>query len=180
MVPVISAIEYGIVNYGATATLRATTPELYFLPGDAWYDLDSDAAHNAMASRVLLRSEARPPVFVSNVVVQYFTLGRNDIIRLSEIDTTLDITALEDAVVLGHTSSLNGYRCTDEGTYTADNLELRVHRSQIAYATANGDSALSIFTGTTPGSEWEQIEQEITEMEDRWLKTITNSAAGEC
>lgn len=77
----IAAIEYAIVNLGSAATLRASTPALHFTPASSWYDLDTQAAHEAMASRVLLRAESPAPEFVSNVAVQYFSLGPVDVIR---------------------------------------------------------------------------------------------------
>ncbi|MCR5978184.1 acetyltransferase [Gordonia jinghuaiqii] len=170
----ISAIEYAIVNLGSTATLRASTPELDFVPPAAWYDLDNDTAHKSMASRVLLRSENPTPVFASNVVIQYFDLGQCDVIRLSEIDTTLDISALDEAHVLNHAADLDGYSCVDDGTYQADGTDLRIRRAQLSYATASGNSMLSIFTATTTETTWPTTEPEIKEMETRWLRKTTN------
>jgi hypothetical protein len=175
---VISAIEYAIVNLGSTATLRASTPESNFAPPAAWYDLDNDTAHKSMASRVLLRSESPTPAFVSNVVIQYFDLGKCEVIRLSEIDTTLDIAALPEAVVLDHTVESGGYLCVDDGTYRAGDLELRIRRAQVAYPTPQGTSILAIFTATSTQSAWNTVEYEITEMEERWLQKTTNPTSG--
>lgn len=174
----ISAIEYAIVNLGSTATLRASTPALEFLPPAAWYDLDNEEAHDSMASRVLLRSESPIPAFASNVVIQYFDLGQCEVVRLSEIDTTLDISALEQSVVLDHTVDLDGYLCVDEGTYRTGGFDLRVRRAQLAYSTAQGTSMLAILTATTSESAWDSTQSEITEMETRWLQKTTNRTSG--
>ncbi|MDS1114097.1 acetyltransferase [Gordonia westfalica] len=174
----ISAVEYAVVNLGAIATLRASTPQLDFLAHHSWYDLDVDSAHRSMASRVLLRSESPEPDFTSNLVIQHFSLGRTEVVRLSELDTTLDIAALGDAVVLNHAVDLNGYLCVDDGTYRADGFQLFVRRSQLAYASADGKSMLSILTATTPEQTWMTTNSEITEMEGRWLQTITNTTSG--
>ncbi|MXP21896.1 acetyltransferase [Gordonia sp. HNM0687] len=167
----ISVIEYAIVNLGAPATLRATTPSLDFTPPPAWYDLDTDRAHAASASRVLLRSETPTPPFVSNVAIQYFNLDTTQVIRLSEIDTTLDIAALGGATILGHETEYDGYLCSDEGIYTAADNNLRVRRSQLSYQTPDGSAALTIFTATTTLARWDTVETEIKEMEHQWLTT---------
>ncbi|WP_238420610.1 acetyltransferase [Gordonia sp. 'Campus'] len=169
----ISAIEYAIVKYGATATLEASTPALDFIPPAAWYDLDSGTAHKSMASRVLLRSESPAPAFASNIVIQYFDLGPCEPIRLSDIDTTLDISALDDAVVLEHTVGAGGYLCVDDGTYRAEEFSLRIRRCQLSYQTGQDSSMLSIFTATTPEESWATSEPEITEMEALWLRKTT-------
>ncbi len=174
----ISAIEYAIVNLGSTATLRASTPTLDFLPAPAWYAMDADTAHEANASRVLLRSESPVPEFVSNVVVQYFDLGPIDVLRLSTLDTTLDIAALQDAAVLNHSAHRDGYLCADDGSYRAEGRELRLRRSQLAYRGSDGHSMLSLFTGTVPITDWDRLKSEITEMEDRWLRTTTTTSGG--
>jgi len=171
---VIAAPEYAIANFAATAELRATSAELTFNPPPAWYDLETSAAHGAMASRVLLRAEMPPAMFVSNVVVQYFTLGDIEPVRLSVLDTSLDITALPHATVIGHTVDRDGYFCTDDGVYTAQDTELRVRRAQLAYRTPTGQSALTIFTATTTVSAAETVQSEIREMEDQWLTTTIN------
>ena len=169
----IAALEYAIANFGCTAELRASLPSLDFAPPIGWYELDAEAAHAAMASRVLLRTETPGASFVSNGVVQYFTLGQTDPVRLSDIDTTLDITALRNATVLDHVVDHDGYLAVDDGVYSATDTDLRVRRSQLAYVSARGDSSLAIFTATTPASAWDTTESEIKEMEDRWLtKTI--------
>lgn len=174
----ISAIEYAIVNLRSTAILRASTPELDFVPSAAWYDLDSDSAHKSMASRVLLRSESPTPPFVSNVVIQYFDVGQCEVIRLSEIDTTLDISALKDAVVLDHAVASDGYLCVDDGTYRSEGFDLRIRRAQMAYPSPQGASMLAMFTATTSESAWDSTQSEITEMETRWLQRTTNRTRG--
>lgn len=174
----ISAIEYAIVNLGSSATLRASKPELDFLPPAAWYDLDTDTAHKSMASRVLLRSENPTPAFVSNVVIQYFDLGQCEVIRLSEIDTTLDISALEESAVLNHTVASDGYLCIDDGTYRAGAFDLRIRRAQLAYLTADRTSMLAMFTATATDSTWNTVDSEIREMEERWLQKTTNRTSG--
>ncbi len=175
---VIAAIEYAIVNLGSTATLRASTPTLDFLPAPAWYDMDTETAHEASASRVLLRSESPVPEFVSNVVVQYLDLGPIDVLRLDTLDTTLDIAALQNATVLSHSTHRDGYLCVDDGNYTAEGRELRLRRSQLAYRGSEGNSMLSLFTGTVPIADWDRVISEITEMEDRWLRTTTTTSGG--
>ncbi|MFL1600361.1 acetyltransferase [Gordonia amicalis] len=176
---VIAALEYAIANFAATAELRASSVSADFVPPPAWYDMETDVAHSAMASRVLLRSETPPPTFVSNTVIQYFTLGDIDPIRLSTIDTTLDIQALPGATVVDHTVGRNGYLCADYGGYVADGLNLHVRRSQLAYLTSTGQSALAIFTATAPVPVWETIESEIREMEDLWLTKISTPTSGD-
>ncbi|MEE3850026.1 acetyltransferase [Gordonia sp. LSe1-13] len=142
--------------------------------------MDTEAAHAAMASRVLLRSETPVPPFVANVAIQYFSLDTTEVIRLSEIDTSLDISALGDATILEHTVDRDGYLCIDDGTYTSDDNALRVRRSQMTYRLPDGQSALSILTATTTVSVWDAIESEIKEMEDQWLTTtaVPTSGAG--
>lgn len=165
----IAALEHVIANYGGSVTLHATTPESDFVASPAWYDLEPDKAHQASASRILLRSEADTPEFVSNIAVQLFSFEISHAIKLGDLDTTLDILALPEATVLSHDVGRDGYLCTDEGAYTTDDLDLRVRRSQVAFNTVDGRSALSVFTGTTLTKHWDDVAKEILEMEERWL-----------
>lgn len=165
----ISALEYAYANYGSTATLHSLLPEMKFTPASAWYDADEASCREAMASRILLRSESPLPPFVSNVVAQYFTISSIEPIRLAEIDTSLDITALPEALVLSHSTDLDGYLCVDEGSYVASNLDLHLRRSQLAYRTPSGQSALAILTATATSEMWGLIETELQELEQQWL-----------
>ncbi|MGC4962805.1 acetyltransferase [Gordonia sp. DT101] len=169
----IAATEYAIVRFGCTVTLCATTESLDFTPPPAWYELDAESAHAAMASRVLLRSTTPTLRFVPNVAVQYFDLGTTDVIDLAEIDTSFDIGALDSGTILNHGVRPDGNLSVDEGTYRADGEELRVRRSQLAYLTPAGHSMLSILTATTADGDWNSMEFEIREMEERWIRTTT-------
>ncbi|ROZ99291.1 acetyltransferase [Gordonia sp. OPL2] len=171
----IAATEYAIARYGCTVTLCATTELLDFAPPAAWYDLDSRSAHDAMASRVLLRSVDPIPRFVPNVAIQYFDLGATDVIDLAEIDTGFDIGALDGGTILSHAVTPDGRLSVDEGTYHAGEAELRVRRSQLAYVTTAGDSMLSILTATAAVSDWDSADYEIKDMEESWLKVTTQS-----
>ncbi len=175
----ISALEYAIANFGSVATLVATTPDQNFTPASAWFDLDTESAHSASASRIILRSDLARPRFVANIAVQYFSFEDADAIRLGDLDTTLDIGALPASTILSHDLDLDGYMCIDEGTYAADGHDLRVRRVQVAFRTpADGKSALSIFTGTTTVDQCVDISQEIIEMEERWLKKTIQTSGG--
>lgn len=167
----IYVIEHAIANYGSVATLRASTQELDFVPPAAWYSLGADEARRYMASRVLVRSTRPMPRFVANVAVQYFSLGIDDVIRIGDLDTTMDLQAL-DAELLDHQVHANGYLCVDTGRYRTDGSDVRVRRSQLTYAVP-GDSMLAILTATAAEEDWDAIEPEITMMEDGWLTTTT-------
>jgi hypothetical protein len=170
---VISAIEYAIVNYGATAKLHAVTAELEFIPSVFWYDMDPEAAHQASASRVLLRAEEPTPPFVANVVLQYFSFGEVPPIPLGSLDTTLDFTPLDGAEILGHQVLDDGYRCVDDAEYTSGGIDLRVRRTQLSYQMADFGSALAIYTATTTVAAWGDVEREIIEMEEQWQTRTT-------
>ncbi|GAB08414.1 hypothetical protein GOARA_011_00300 [Gordonia araii NBRC 100433] len=172
----IYVMEHAIANYGSVATLRASTPELDFVPPLAWYYLGVEEAHRYMASRVLLRSSDPPPPFVPNVAIQYFSLGITEVIRVGELDTTMDLQAL-GAEVVDHEVGRDGYLCVDSGTYSADGQDLQVRRSQLTYSVP-GDSMLAVFTATATVDEWGAVELEISTMEDSWLAvTIPTSGS---
>ncbi|QMU21524.1 acetyltransferase [Gordonia rubripertincta] len=169
----ISAIEYAIVNYGASAKLHAVTPELYFVPPIGWCDMDPKAAQQASASRVLLRSEEPAPPFVANVVLQYFSFGEVPPVPVGDLDTTLDFTPLDAAEVLGHQVLDDGFRCVDDAEYTSGGIELRVRRAHLAYEMTDFGSALAIYTATTTITAWNALERDIIEMEEKWRTRTT-------
>lgn len=169
----IAAIEYVIVNHGVPAKLHAVTPELEFVPSVSWYDMESEAAQQASASRVLLRPEEPLPPFVANVVIQYFSLGDVPPVPVGDLDTTLDFTPLDAAEILSHQVLDHGSRCVDDAEYTSDGIDLRVQRTQMAYQMADFGSALAIYTATTTRAAWNELERDIIEMEEKWRTRTT-------
>ncbi|GAB08413.1 acetyltransferase [Gordonia araii NBRC 100433] len=163
----IYVVEHVVANYGGDPQLRANTSELDFALPSAWYDLGVGEAHRYMASRVLLRSSEPTPPFVPNVAIQYISLGITEVIRVGELDTTMDLHAL-DAEVIDHEVRCGGYLCVDTGTYSTDGFEVKTRRSQLTYSVP-GDSMLAILTATAALDGWDAVELEIATMEDGWL-----------
>ncbi|MDT0223852.1 hypothetical protein [Gordonia sp. AC31] len=117
-------------------------------------------------------------MFLPNVAIQYFDLGRTPPLHLGEVGTARDIATLDTPTILSHSVTLAGALSQDEGTYFHHGQQLHIRRSQLSYTTDTGNAYLSILTSTSQAVDWQNLHTEFTTIEQQWFNSTIKTPTG--